>query len=285
LRFSSLYAAAAISPQHQRRAQSVTLHRNVNSDERLSPLESLAMPRQPFLPFILENRGGKLDVGTHAMQQRPDIELLIANCLMAWPHAEAQMAILLAYLLGAQQSEAVLAVFHSLRRSSAQRDAISEAARFTISETDQELLSAILSAHKRIESERNALAHGHFGTYSLLPDGIVWMDTKTFVDVKARIDLGHQIPSQHFLEQLYDRTYIYKANDISRTFDDIKDIADIWDKFIQYLRVGQTLPLSSGLYRQLCDRPRIAQELALLRREKTPLAQPESPQPTSGLTP
>jgi hypothetical protein len=239
------------------------------------------MPRQPFLPFILLNRGGSLDVGTHAMGQRPDIELLIANCLMAWPHAEAQMAVLLAYLLGVQESEAVLAVFHSLRRSSAQRDAISEAARSTISDTDQELLSAILNAHKRIESERNALTHGHFGIYSLLTDGIVWMDTKTFADIKARVDLAHQAASQHFLEQIYGRTFIYKADDISRSFEDIKDIADIWDKFIQYLRHRATLPLSARLYRQLCDRPRIAQEMAALRRRKTPPDPCGSPKPES----
>jgi hypothetical protein len=226
------------------------------------------MPRQPFLPFILQNREGKLDVGTRALQQRPELELLIANCLMAWPPTEAQMAVLLAYLLGAEQSEAALAVFHSLRRSSAQRDAISEAARFTLSDADQELLSAVLNAHKRVEAERNALTHGHFGIYTLLEDGLLWMDTKTFVDVKTRVDLGHQIPSQHFLEQLYAKTYIYKAKDLVAIFDAIKDIADVWDKFIQYLRVRQTLPLSAGLYRQLCDRPRIAQELAILSREK-----------------
>lgn len=233
------------------------------------------MPRQPFLLFILGNRGGQLNIGTHALQQRPELELLVANCLMAWPPAEAQMALLLAYLLGTQESEAVLAVFHSLRRSSAQRDAISEAARFTLSDSDQELLSAILNAHKRVEAERNALTHGHFGTYSLLLDGILWMDTKTYVDVRARVELAHQVASQHFLEKLYAKTYIYKANDLSTIFDDIKDIADIWDKFIQYLRVKQTLPLSVGLRRQLCDRPRIAQELALLRREKNPSRPPE----------
>jgi hypothetical protein len=228
------------------------------------------MPRQPFLPFILRNRGGQFNVGTQALQQRPEIELLIANCLMAWPPTEAEMAVLLAYLLGAEQSEAALAVFQSLRRSSAQRDAISEAARTILSDTDQELLNAILNAHKRVEAERNALTHGHFGIYSLLADGVVWMDTKTYLDTKVRGELAHQVMTEQFLTQMYSKVYIYKAPDVQTIFENIKDIADIWNKFIQYLRVRASLPLAGGLYRQLCDRPSIAQELTILRREKTP---------------
>jgi hypothetical protein len=143
------------------------------------------MPRQPLAPFIERNPGGRFDVGTHAIRQRPDLELLVANCLMAWPPTEAEMALLLAHLLGVDQSVAALAVFHSLRRSSAQRDAISEAARVTLNGADQELLSAIFNAHKSVEGERNALTHGHFGIYSNLQDGIIWMDTKTYVALKA----------------------------------------------------------------------------------------------------
>jgi hypothetical protein len=228
------------------------------------------MPRQPFLPFLLRNRSGQFNVGTHALRQRPEIELLIAHCLMGWPPAEAEMALLLAHLLGAEQSEAALAVFQSLRRSSAQRDALSEAARTTISDTNQELLNAILYAHKSVESERNALTHGHFGTYSLLLDGIVWMDTKSYIDTKIRGELGHQVMSEQVLETMYSKVYIYKAPDIETVFEDIKDIADIWNTFIHYLREQADLSMSSELYRQLCARPRIQRELAKLRRENTP---------------
>jgi hypothetical protein len=131
------------------------------------------MPRQPLLPIIQQNPGGRFEIGTHSLGQRPELEELIAKCLMAWPPTEAEMALLLAHLLGAGQSEAVLAVFHSLRRSSAQREAISEAARVSIGETERELLSAIMNVHKSIEGERNALTHGHFGIYTNLADGIV----------------------------------------------------------------------------------------------------------------
>lgn len=235
------------------------------------------MARQPFLPFLLSNRNGQFNVGTHALQQRPEIELLIASCLMAWPPTEAEMALLLAHLLGAAQSEAALAVFQSLRRSSAQRAAISEAARITLSDVDQGLLSAILRAHKAIEADRNDLTHGHFGTYSLLTDGVVWMDTKAYVDTKVRGELGHQVMTQEFLMAMYRKVYIYKAADVQKIFDDIKDIADIWHTFIQYLRQHADATTAGRLYRQLCSRPRIAQALEFLRRGNSPPAQPGSP--------
>jgi hypothetical protein len=194
---------------------------------------------------------------------------------MAWPPAEAEMALLLAHLLGAEQSEAALAVFQSLRRSSAQRDAISEAARIALIPTDQELLNAILNVHKSVESERNALTHGHFGIYTNVQDSIIWMETKTYVDLKARMELVNQAMTEELLEKLYSNVYAYKAPDLEKIFTDIKDIADIWYKFILYLRSYP--PIRAESYRQLCDRPRIAQELVKLRREKTPPAQPELP--------
>jgi hypothetical protein len=241
----------------------------------VSSLESLAMPRQPFLPFILKNRNGQFDVVTHALRQRPELEMIIANCLMAWPNAEAQMAVLLALLLGATQSEASLALYQSLRRSSAQREALSETANITLKDSnDRELLNAILNAHKSVEAERNELAHGHFGTYRALTDGLIWMDTKTYLDTRTRLELAYQIPTEEFLRKVYDKTRIYKDDDLTSIYEGIKDIADTWDKFITYLRARGPDPPRDLLYRLLCGRPHIPQELAILRREKTPSAQP-----------
>jgi hypothetical protein len=236
---------------------------------RSVPIPSLkqSMARQPFLPFLLRNREGRFDVGTQALRRRPEIELLIANCLMAWPPAEAEMALLLAWLLGAQESEATLAVFQSLRRSSRQRDALTEAARIVLSEGDRELLGAIINVHKTVESERNALTHGHFETYSLLTDGVVWMDTKTYLDVKTRIELAYQPMSDEFLKTMYSKVRIYKASDLENIFESIKDIADIWGKFVQYLRASPAV--QAELNQRLSERPRVSQELDKIRRNKS----------------
>jgi hypothetical protein len=191
---------------------------------------------------------------------------------MAWPPAEAEMALLLAQILGVPTSEPVLAVFHSLRRSSAQRDAISEAARTVLNENDRELLSAILNVHKSIEAERNALTHGHFGIYTSLDDGLVWMDTKAYVDFKARMEIAKQLFTREVQSALQSKLFVYRKQDLETILGDIKEIADIWGRFTAYLRTVEPAPRAE-LYRQLCDRRHIRPELAKLRREKTPQAQ------------
>jgi hypothetical protein len=159
------------------------------------------MPRQPLLPILKKQPGGAFDIGTHALGHRPELESIIGECLMAWPPAEAEMALVLAVLLGAKESEAALAVFHTLRRSSAQREAISEAARVVLGEEDRELLAAILAVHKATEDDRNDLTHGHFGTYSYLASGIIWMATKDYVDFKTRVHLINQTFDRKFTEE------------------------------------------------------------------------------------
>src|SRR6202035_1763815 len=105
------------------------------------------MPRQPFAALRQKHPGGNIEIGTNIIGERPELESLVGNCLMVWPAVEAEMALLLGHLLGAS-NPAALAVFQSLRRSSAQRDTIAEAARVTLNDTDQELLSAALNVHK-----------------------------------------------------------------------------------------------------------------------------------------
>jgi hypothetical protein len=228
------------------------------------------MGRQPFAPFRKRHPGGAMDVGTHSLRKRPELESIIANCLMAWPPAEAEMALILAQLLGSFESEAALAVYHSLRRSSAQRDAISEAARHTLDNRSRELLSVILAVHKSIEDDRNDLTHGHFGTYSNLLDGILWMGTKAYVDLKTRLELANQVFTDELREETYERMYFYKKDDLERIFESIKEIASIWSDFQKYLRASPAL--RDALYDLLCARPRILQELENPRRKNTPQA-------------
>jgi hypothetical protein len=229
------------------------------------------MPRQPFKPFADNHRSGKIDIGTRAVTERPDLFSLVGQCLVSWAHIEAEMALTLGALLSADNA-AALAVFQTLRRSSAQRDAISEAAKASLHPTDQELVFAVLAVHKSVEAERNALAHGHMGTYSLMPDAVLWMNTNDYVAFKATIVLaGDAIHTDAKRDHLNSCLSFYKAPDLQTIADDILMMGWNWSEMISYLReMRQTR--RAELYRRLCERPRIAQELEKLRREKTPPA-------------
>src|SRR5579883_786393 len=235
------------------------------------------MPRQPYLNYDSEGSGALLDFSISSLGSRPEFEALIGRCVMAWPTVEVEMAMILGHLLGAKDA-ATLAVFQQLRRSSAQRDAIMEAANIVLNETDIELISASLNAHKVIEGERNAFAHGHFGISSNLTDAILWMGSTDYIKTKSVFSL---IPEQKPpLSQILKSIYVYKLRDLQTVLDDIDWLTTHWFQVLEYLRTPITVfETRAQRYRQLCDQPHIARELATLRQKNNPPKPPQPPKP------
>jgi hypothetical protein len=225
------------------------------------------MPRKPFKPFADRNSGGRIDIGTRTLSERPELLTLIGKCLTAWPHIEAEMALVLGQILGAHNSDAAMATFQVIRRSGLQRDAITGAGR-TLEPTDCELLSAVLNVHKSVEAERNALAHGHFGTYTLMPDTILWMTAADYVEFKALLVLkGDTIHDESKRTKLNSALSHYEAKDLEKILDEIDMVGWIWSELRDHLQA--TRPAARDeLYRKLSGRLRVKQELEKLRREK-----------------
>jgi hypothetical protein len=225
------------------------------------------MPRKPFKPFADRNPGGRIDIGTRTLMKRPELLALVGRCLTAWPHIEAEMALVLGQLLGAHNSDAAMAVFQTLRRSSAQREAIFEAGR-VLDPTDRDLLSAVLNVHKSVEAERNALAHGHMGTYSFMPDTVLWMTSADYIEFKAMLVLkGETAHDESKRTKLNSVLSYYEAKDLEKIAEEIDMIGWIWSELRDYLQAVRP-KARDELYQKLCARPRIQQELDKLRREK-----------------
>jgi hypothetical protein len=231
------------------------------------------MPRKPFKPFADRNPGGMIDIGTRAIALRPEHFAVVGKCLAAWPHVEAEMALMLGQLIGATNT-AAMAVFQTLRRSSMQRDAMLEAAKATLSETDNELIVAILDIHKSIEKERNALTHGHLGVYSELVDGILWLSSTNYVAFKAALILvGDRTYDEAKRNKLNSALWYYTKADLECILADIDELGWIWSEAISYLQ--QKAPETrEAMYRKLCGKPRVAQELEKLQAKKAAQVQP-----------
>jgi hypothetical protein len=235
------------------------------------------MARQPFAPIRKRNPGGMVRVSNDAFTHAPKLTSLVGQCLMAWSPAEAEMALMLGYLLGADNA-AALAVFHSLRRSSSQREAVWEAGKVKLSATDKELLEATLIVHKSIEADRTALAHGHFGYYSKLPHNLLWMNTATYVAAKAHLDLAKKEYDKGDWDKVYAETYVYGEADLEQVLDGIVELATLWHRLRDYFRMPIG-PKRDAAYRQQCNQSRTAEALATLRRKNNPSAPFPSPQP------
>jgi hypothetical protein len=239
------------------------------------------MPRQPFAPIRRKYPGGNIQIGASAIGQLPEFETVIAQCLMSWPVVESEMALLLGQLLGIN-SEAALAVFETLRRSTAQRDAISAAAAIVLDSQDLELLTAMLDVHKSIEAERNSLAHGHFGIFDKKPDILLWITARDYILLKAKLHLAHVVATTALMDDFASRLSFFRLDDLRKIFESIDYCGHMWPMGVNWLRTRQ--PQRDQLFRQLCDQPRIAQALATLRQKNSPATPPQSPPPVGGGT-
>lgn len=225
------------------------------------------MPRQSYLKITGPNKPANLDIGPAGLGKYPELEAIVGRCVMAWPSVEIEMAMILGHLIGAKDT-AALAVFNQLRRSSAQRDAIMEAAKIVLYPIDLELLTALLTVHKSIETERNSIAHGHFGTSSLIKDGLIWMNNGDYVTFKSHFSLTPDAPKPP-LNDILSKLFVYRRDDLTKIFDDIVWMIAQWYDFLKYLS-EKRLEERDQQYRQLCGQPRIAQELATLRQKNNP---------------
>ena len=230
------------------------------------------MPRQPYLQVVPRPSGVKYNIGTQCIGQRPELEKLIWACLMSWPFIEAEMAVLLAQILGAE-NEATLAVFQSLRRSSAQREAISAAAAASLNEADQELVGAVLNVHKSTEAERNALVHGHFGTASNLPDALIWQNTADYIAFRAEMKVSANWSWDNAkFQKLVSSIWVYRKDDLERTLTDIAELSQIWNDLTEYVKLARLMsePARGQAYSRLCGQSRVARELENIRRKNNP---------------
>lgn len=172
-----------------------------------------------------------------------------------WTMAEVQMALVLSALLRAEETDAAVAVYLVLRRSAPRFEALTAAGKVTLSERDNELLGAVLHAYQIAEAERNALAHGCFGSHPRLPDSVLWVDPSQMahyiIDVLRR-DEADSLPKSGMSLEFAKKLSHYKTKDLEEIHERIKQVRWLVYEFNIYLRtasgLSETNPLRDALY-------------------------------------
>jgi len=239
------------------------------------------MPRQPFWPLFSKNPKAQTVIGASAIGKRPTLETIIGQCLLMWPTVEAEMALLLVQILGAQ-SDAAIAVFQVLRRATGQREALIAAIEnnLDLEPIERELLFVMIDDHKSIESDWNALAHGHIGFSEACPDIILWTISENYISYKSHFHLHDALLSAESKNEFIERGFFYRDTDLKSILESINYANYMWVEAINWLRVFG--PQREKLYRQLFDQPRIAQAIEIRRQKNTRSTQPQSPPLTEG---
>ncbi len=229
------------------------------------------MARQPLSRVIPDLKWTNLEMGQSSHGKRPKLEALISKCIMSWPYIEAEMTLTLGALLGVN-NDVAFALFNSLRRSSGQRDAIAEAARASSLETEElELIDALLNVHKSIEAERTALAHGHFGIIEELPDSVIWQGANDYIHFQASMVLGPSaaVYNEEKHQRLIKTLFVYRDIDLGQIVSDFAWLGQYWRDFVVYYGERTKPEKRAELYRLLCGRSHISQELEKLRQKNS----------------
>jgi hypothetical protein len=231
------------------------------------------MPRNPHTSLVGRKRKSgdeRIEIGSLAIAQHPELRSLVGGCLMAWPFVELELAIILGQLLGTK-NDSVMAVFEATRRSASQRDAISEAGIFALDRENRDILSAVLNIVKSIESERNALGHGCFGHSDLLPDAMIWQGTVDYLSHRRSVSLREETEwNKDRHEAIIATLFVYTRSDLETILSEIDKLGHFLHLFLNYLKSIShgDVELSSRLRRQLCDQPHMARELDRVRHGK-----------------
>jgi hypothetical protein len=227
------------------------------------------MPRQR-IPKSFQDTD--CDMRPLAFSERPQHASIIGRCLAMWTMAEVQMALLLALLLKAQDTDAAIAVYLVLRRSAPRFEAITAAGRATLDERDNELLGALLLLYQSAEAERNALAHGCFGSHPRLPHSVLWSEPAQMahyiVDVMRAEDKADRLPDDVSLAFSRKLSH-YTTKDLEVIYQQISEARRAVFNLNSYLRITSN-PAYSGaarevLYGQLCSASPIREALHDLR--------------------
>jgi hypothetical protein len=159
--------------------------------------------------------------------------------------------------------------FSSLRRSSAQRDALKAAADVVLDDQSNEVFAATLNVIKSVETQRNDLAHGLWAVCNELPDAMLWIEQKHaaswLAPLMARLPKS---PKQHF-KRLEPHLFVYTKDDLLKIDQEIESLGPTHSHLSTYLTILFRKKNPEGLvevaYRQLCSLHHIQRELDRMR--------------------
>jgi hypothetical protein len=130
------------------------------------------MARKPFLDLVPPET--VYYINSDCLADRPELASVIARCLATWSQVEVELSLTLAAILDSR-TDAGVAVYLSIRASSAQRDALCSAALTSLVGDELRAFNAVMSLRQSLVSDRNDLAHGIFGVMPDYPKSLIWI--------------------------------------------------------------------------------------------------------------
>lgn len=174
--------------------------------------------------------------GSESLSKRPAEALLIMETIASISLAENARGLILSAMLGTE-SHIGLSMYLSIQTASTQKALLQAAALSCLTDELLELLRRIDKSAKSIFDLRNDFAHGLWGDSEELPDAILWLSARHFLDHVVEIDDGRK----HVLPMLHDRKKIlvYTLTELGKISLRAKSVASLYRLFSMLLDVGK----------------------------------------------
>jgi hypothetical protein len=199
------------------------------------------------------------------IERLPKVADLVGRIAINWSGVDLQLSLALGSLLGVE-SVAAVAVFTSLRSNGAKRDALEAASETTLAGELRKIFRAIISVHKRLDNQRNAVVHCVWGRSDAIPDGVIWSslpDHANMLICDYHLETTGKLVAKDRPEQITKKYFVYKYQDLENLNSEIIALGQAVANFHVHLRYRNE-PAGASAYHALCNEPMIKTALARL---------------------
>lgn len=221
------------------------------------------MARQPLGKIIPLSKRPTVYFGAHWTSARPREMAIVGHIIATWSYVEAEMAIVLGYLLKAEANNAaVLAVFRVIRQAGKEAEAMIAASNAHLEPREQELMQALLDLNRSFGKERNALAHGCLGVCTEIEDGLAYLPDDDQVAAKVKEFAKPPEDRDAGYLELLPKVEIYRGRDLHALYVRVTVLWVTWQRFLFHLQQPD-----EARYQALCLEPQLAQAIAVVRQK------------------
>jgi hypothetical protein len=190
---------------------------------------------------------------------------LVGQCASAATCIEVELSLCMGALLGAENAASV-AVFTAMKNTKVRREALASAARSTLGADDLELYNALSAEYERLDSFRNDVIHGMWGSIEGVDDASLWCSTEYYAVWHITDYHKGEVGSLtgEWRQEKFNQLYLWKHSDISSSIDELKALARCVGHFHSYLRYKHRIQGQPALDR-LMSEPLFQKALVALR--------------------
>ena len=233
-------------------------------------MPGFSMPN-PLSTFVID--ASTIDFDDNAPERRPDLAVEIVKTLAAWTKLDASVGVVFTRLIRAE-AEKGAAIFNALVGVNAQDAALRAIASLELDQDTFDIFESIGKISNGQKRQRNALAHGLWGTIEKLPDALLLFSQREFVKLMPRVDaamaavLAGNRPGESAPQWDLNQVIVYRKADFEEIRRQIVLACDAWITFSKVILPDPQLRRDEAARHELLGRSEIRAQIEKFRKKR-----------------